>query len=360
MKFIQHLRFIMGGLIFLTTHSSCQKDDNLNPITSIKEFIKNNPNRSSFLLIRNDSIKIQLRQDQKFPLASTAKIMVAIEFAKQVAAGKINPSEMIDIADLDLYYLINTDADAHPNWKQNAMSRNELVNHQVSLLEVAKGMIWFSSNANTEYLMDRLGLENINANLEELDLPHHDKLVPLVSSAYFYSTNNKLDFIQKTASYTVQDFEKEYNIIHNNLKADKDGSYKAQFIFPDEELQKIWSDRLTASTTKEYASIMQKILSQKYYSPAVHQQLDLILQPILALDATNRGTYDYLYSKGGSTRFVLTYAVGAKTKKGAKTVMTVFFTDLTSQEQEQLSRLWNTFLIDCTQGERYKSVIAGL
>lgn len=356
----QKIQLIIWGFFFLITNSGCKKNVNVSPVTSITEFIKNNPERSSFTFIRNDSVKVALRQNQKFPLASTLKIIVAIEFAKQAAAGTINPGETINIADVDLYYLPNTDGNAHPNWKQNATSRNALTNNRVSLLEVAKGMIWFSSNANTEYLMDRLGLDNINANLRELNLPNHHNLFYLVSSLYFYSTNNKADFIKKTALFTAQDFEREYTIIHNRLKADIDGSFKRQFIFPDQELQKMWSDRLPASTTKEYTSIMQKVLNQNYYSRSVHNQLDLILQPILELNAANKSIYDYLYTKGGSTGFSLTYALGARTKNGSNTVMAVFFNNLTRQEQEQLSGLLNSFLQKCTQGEEYKNVIAGL
>jgi D-alanyl-D-alanine carboxypeptidase len=343
----------------LVVRIRCKSNTDVTPVTSITEFIKNNPERSSFVLLRNDSTKVQLRQDKKFPLASTLKIMVAIEFSKQVASGRINPVELIDVANLDLYYLPNTDGNAHPNWKTSATTRNEIVNNRVSLQEVAKGMIRFSSNANTEYLMDRLGLDKINANLKELNLPNHDNLSFIVSSLFVYSTNNKAESIKKINAYSTQDFEKEYATVHEKLKTDIDGSYKKQFIFPDLELQKLWSDRLPASSTKEYASIMQKILSQNYYSVPVQKQLDIILQPILETE-TNRNIYDYAYSKGGSTGFVLTYAVATKTKNGSKTVMTVFFNNLTSKEQEQLTGLLIDFRTNCTQGEKYKDIISGL
>ena len=104
---------------------------------------------------------------------------------------------------------------------------------------------------------------------------------------------------------------------------------------------------------------MQKILSQNYYSPTAQKILDDILQPIL-VSAGNKANYQNFYSKGGSTVFVLTFALGSNTVKNNKTVMTVFFNDLTIDEQKQLSGLLNTFLQDCTQGDRYKELIAGL
>ena len=144
-----------------------------------------------------DSLKISLRTDQKFPLASTVKIMIAIEFAKQVSTGKINANELIPLTDLDVYYLAGTDGNAHPDWKQSATSRGELNNNRVTLQEVARGVIWFSSNANTEFLMDKLGLDNINANLKELNLSNHERLYPIVSALFLYSTNNKSETINR-------------------------------------------------------------------------------------------------------------------------------------------------------------------
>ena len=160
---------------------------------------------------------------------------------------------------------------------------------------------------------------------------------------------------------SVQQYESECALIHTKLKADADGSYKKQFIFSNLELQKIWSDRLTASTTKEYGLVMQKILSQNYYSLPAQKILDDILQPILVINVGNKANYQNFYSKGGSTAFVLTYALSSKTIDNNKTVMAIFFNDLTTDEKSQLSGLLNnTFLKNCTQGNRYKELIAGL
>ncbi len=120
-------------------------------------FIRANPERSAVFLVRNDTTLVSLRPDQLFPLASTVKTIVAIEFAKQAASGKIRADELIPLTDTDRYYVTNTDGGAHPQWKASLATQTLGTKDSVSLLEVAKGMIRFSSNANTEYLMDRLG-----------------------------------------------------------------------------------------------------------------------------------------------------------------------------------------------------------
>ncbi len=327
------------------------------PADAVIDFIRDNPNRSALHLSRNDTTLIRLRADRKFPLASTVKIIVAIEFAKQAAAGKINPDVLVSLADLDRYYLPGTDGNAHPNWKQQATTAGKLTNGRVPLREVATGMIWFSSNANTEYLMERLGLDAVNANLRELNLPQHDQLYPLVSSLFLYSTTDKTALINRLNTLTASDYAREIAAIHARLKADSSGAYKRTFIFPDMALQKRWSDRLVASTADEYAGIMQKIQSRAYYSPAVQTQLDPIMEWIYEANPANRNVYQHIGLKGGSTAFVLTLAFYATTKAGDRTRIVVFFNDLTTAESALLNKNLNTFIQQCVGTDSYKTVV---
>ena len=45
-------------------------------------------------------------------------------------------------------------------------------------------MLQYSSNANTEYLINILGIENINQNIKELGLQQHEEVYPFVSALY--------------------------------------------------------------------------------------------------------------------------------------------------------------------------------
>lgn len=57
-------------------------------------------------------------------------------------------------------------------------------NHQVSLSEVVKGMITFSSNANNEFLMEKLGLASIEARMKEVGVKEHSTLYYFVSAIF--------------------------------------------------------------------------------------------------------------------------------------------------------------------------------
>ena len=54
----------------------------------------------------------------------------------------------------------------------------------VPLSEVANGMIAYSSNANTEYLMHVLDFQMINDVLMQLNVEEHEPLYPIVSALY--------------------------------------------------------------------------------------------------------------------------------------------------------------------------------
>lgn len=343
---------------------NCRPAEVVRPVPTaddpVVSFIRANPNRSAVMLVRNDTTLVSLRPDQKFPLASTVKIIVAIEFAKQVAAGKLRADEAVLLSDVDRYYLLNTDGGAHPAWKADLKARHAVGNDRVALLEVAKGMITFSSNANTEYLMARVGFDALNANLRGLNLPNHDRLTPLVSTLMLYSTSDKAATLQRIRAMSAQRYEAESRAIHEKLKADADGSFKKQFVFPDMELQKLWSDRLTASTVREYASIMQKLNRRSYYAPNVQAVLDQILEWPFVVNPGNRAVYEHIGMKGGSTAFVLTNALYATDKAGNRSELVFFFNNLTLAENNSLQQNMNSFLINCIQTNRYRQTVQAL
>ncbi|MEI8279102.1 MAG: serine hydrolase [Bacteroidota bacterium] len=139
-------------LLLNLTKTYCQEESEI-----IAHYIKDHPVQSSIYLVRNDSVLADINSDRVMPLASTVKILIAIEYAKQVSKGIINPQEMIDSTELDHYYIPFTDGGAQPNWLKSMQQKQVIQGGKIPLVEVAKGMIKYSSNANTEYLIERLG-----------------------------------------------------------------------------------------------------------------------------------------------------------------------------------------------------------
>lgn len=295
----------------------------------VADFIQKNPTKSTLYWMRNDTLVASHEADKKMPLASTVKTIIAIEFAQQVASGKIDPQEQIPLTEPRRFYIPDTDGGAHPQWLKKIQENGLVKNDKVSLLEIAKGMIRYSSNANTEYLMWRLGLNNINANLSALGLAHHDSLYPFVSALYVCSDEN--------SSKGMSLMPKELYLARANEYFEKlkvDTTVKEKFVSAHVSLpvQRIWSDRLPGGTAREYGELMKKIQSRTYFEPKVQAVLDEIMEwPMEAFDS-NREKYQHLGAKGGSTAFVLTYALYATDKAGNKTQLAFLFNGLTPTE----------------------------
>ncbi len=306
----------------------------------VANFIANNKNKSALYWVRNDSLMAEQNPDRKMPLASTVKIIIAIEFAEQVSSGKINPQEKVPLSELSRFYIAGTDGGAHPAWLKQMKEKNLIADGTASLLEIAKGMIRHSSNANTEYLMWRLGLAPINANLAELGLIKHDSLYPFVSALYVCSEENSAKGLELMG---MDLYKKKAMHYYEVLKMDTTIKERFNSAHVSMPVQRVWSDRLPGSTVREYDSILQKIQSRTYFDSTTQKTLEEIMEwPMEAFDS-NREKYQSLGAKGGSTAFVLTYALYAADKKGNRTRLTFFFDDLSTVESTFLQAMLSDF-----------------
>jgi len=323
---------------------------------SLLNFIKQNKERSSLFLKKNDTVIARLNEDKLMPLASTVKMMVAIEFAKQAAHNVFNKNEKLPLSELNKFYIPNTDGGAHPRWINYERSLGHIINDSVELIDVARGMIIFSINANTEYLMDLLGIDKIQNNIQLLGLKEHTPIYPLVSSLFLYQNPRKINedkIIRVIKKLSDADYAKSALLIHNQLK--NDSNYKKKFRPQDLTLkmQKEWSDRLPASTTKEYVQVCSILNSRKYFDSSTYQVLVEVLESLMEVPA-NKVWLSHAGMKGGSTMFVLTKALYATLKDGTKIEMAYFFNNLTGEENMQLQMWMNNFEIRVLTDEKFR------
>lgn len=291
-----------------------------------------------------------INEDESLPLASTMKIIVAIEYARQAAEGKIDPDQQVSLKELETYYFPKTDGGAHEAWIKQLKEENNEDISKVKISDIADGMIAFSSNANTDYLMQLLGLDRINQLLEELDLSSHEPLYP-ISGAMFVPVQlmeeeglSKKEALKALKNMSLDDYrERAVNIEKEWQTAPPTEQMKKQLNSTlDMKFQKIWSDRLPRSTTKEYVSLMEKLNSKKYFPEKVHHYLDPVLEQLMK-NPYNKEWLKHAGEKGGSTAFVLTVAMYAEDKEGNRTEIAFFADDLSQWEQLKLQQKMNSF-----------------
>ncbi len=319
-------------------------------------FIDNNHGKSAILLIRNDTIIASQNPNKIMPLASTVKIILAIEYAEQSANGLINPDELVPLKELDKFYLPNTDGGAHPGWLESV--NKKISDKQISIREIAKGMIEYSSNANTEWLLNKLGINNVNNRLDSLGLENHTKIYNVVSALFagkelFPDLKGK-ELREKLSQLSMDEYIDATNIIHQKLLTDT--LYKKEIGDFSMGIQKIWSDRLPSSTVEEYVSIMKKINSRTYFSEDAQKYLDEVMEYILENPA-NREWLEHSGMKGGSTAFVLTKTLYATDKNGNKTEMAYFLNDLSIIESTSLKMSMNEFELNVLKNKGFREKV---
>jgi len=338
--------------LFAPFHTKAQ----LGPAEELLDFMQKNQERASLALWVDDSLIATQHPDRVSPLASTVKIVLAIEYAEQVAAGKLQADSLIPLADLDRYYIPFTDGGAHPRWLKEQSMRGS--SEAVPLLQVARGMIRYSSNANTEYLIRLLGKEAIEARMDTLELDPHTPIYPVVSALLvareqFPSIKGKAlkDSLRSLSDTAYRQICWD---IHEKLTADTTGTFKklSNLSFG---IQRVWSDRLPASSPAVYAGLLRKI-NERSFGPEVHAALSPVLESIMESPG-NQSWLKHAGMKGGSTAFVLTKATYATTKEGTRFALAYFFTDLTFMEISQLQQYMNPFELGILQDEEFRSLI---
>lgn len=347
MKALKIVAVIVGVIILLIAGAIWYFSDKVTA-EHLAEFIHKHPDKSAIYLVQNGEVLADVNSDRISPLASTVKIIVAIEYAEQAANGTIDPNMMVDTAELDKYYIPNTDGGAQEMWLAG-MKKDSLLNgSKVRLEEVAKGMINYSSNANTEYLMDLLTLDSVNARLDKLGLTKHQKLYYFISA--LYATQGKTK--EELKAMPLAEYTQQANTLHQKVK--EGVNLKGELKDLSLDLQKIWSERLPGSTPKEYVSIMHKINSRTYFDSTTQHYIDLLMEGVLD-NPKNREWLTHAGFKGGSTAFILTMALYATTKDGETTELAYFFNDLDTWDALLLQQNVNDFhlaILDKNLGKR--------
>jgi D-alanyl-D-alanine carboxypeptidase len=305
---------------------------------SFLNFINGNKSRVSVYVTVNDTPVIHLNENKLMPLASTVKILVACEFANQVAHEMINENSFVQLSELEKYYIPDTDGGAHPAWLEYEKNNNHIHGDSIRLIDVARGMIMFSSNANAEYLMDLVGFDAVKDNILLFKLKHHTAIFPLVGSLFIYQIpkkSNEEKTLKSINKYSDKQYSLEAYDAHMQLK--EDSSFKASFKPQDltPKMQKLWSDRLPASTTKDYVMIAQALNNKELLDEEAFFTIGETLEYPMENKAFS-AVFKHYGAKGGSTPYVLTHVFYLTMKDGTRMESAIFFNDLAPEEEKKL------------------------
>lgn len=203
-----------------------------------------------------------------FPLASITKLMIFIEFARRVDSGLISAFESVQVTTLERYNLPRTDRGAHDRYMAIYPPNVRVV----SLWELASiGMIQYSSNAASDYLLDRLAPIDWDSLYRSLgmnnsDHPHSLTMIPLLMNNHItgeieLNDLESLSVEQGEAyldAYVEDDVWRQAEIEHRSERGSQ---------FPDWEVQSAFLEQVTANgTVADFLRVMNVIYGD---SPAL-------------------------------------------------------------------------------------------
>ncbi|NJL57138.1 serine hydrolase [bacterium] len=311
-------RFVSVGITLMTlTFSLTIVTAQIPPIADAVEdhFAANADDIAVFCVNSNDSNdSVQHNENTRFPLASTFKIVILAELARQFDAGTMDLDQTVSLEDINPYWAPYADAGAHQAWL-DSLPPDETV---VSLRQVAEGMIGYSSNANADYLLRRLQAENFvglydHINLTETDLPQQTFLgLFLVYNNHETGILDLTNADQEQVYGEMQRLEEAF-VASESWRTD----YSSYLLEHQSEGTQIELVQSQADFFDEYgpqgsAADMMRLLraihTDDLFSEEAAQFLQDTLNYLLNANPANRDIYNTLAYKGGSLPGIATGA----------------------------------------------------
>ncbi|RSL29925.1 D-alanyl-D-alanine carboxypeptidase [Salibacterium salarium] len=312
----------------------------------------------SLIIRRNSQELISINPNVALPLASTVKVILVIEYARQVSNKMIDENTLVPKEELLKYYIDQTDGRAHKKWVE------ENDKNHYTLKEIAIGMAAYSSNANTEFLLNYIGIAEVNNILESLKLKNHSYIFPIVSSLHIpgyirmkEKITDKKDLLNRMKTMSMDEYIKYAQIIHDHLTNKENRDYMED-VKVDYEFQKIWSDRLPSGSASDYLSIMKMINGREAFNSTMQSCIEEILSYSLYINEENRKWIQRGGMKGGSTLFVYTYASYTTDKIGNQTEIVFLSNNLSALTSKKIKMNFNQFALKILTNESFRKQIS--
>ncbi|MFP7370247.1 serine hydrolase [Bacillus safensis] len=313
-------------------------------------FVTKNKKNVSVTIIENEDVLLEWNANQKTPLASTVKLVVLFHFVKAVSSGDIKLDEKVALADIERFYIDRTDAGAHTYWLEvNAFSEH------ATLLDVAKGMMQFSSNACTDYLIDLLDLEKINNRMKQAGLTEHDELMPLTPKLLWpaYVSDHEQDALKQMSGVSHEQYKSLMNEIFNIMKNDPEHKKMLEEKIMEKDLlsfriQSLLTQKLTKSTTNQYAHFMKRLQDELLTTEEKRLFSQIVLGETLKTEKDQ-----YIWYKGGATLFVFTAALYRKTDISSISI-SLFINDPKAKNSHWIGEVFNEFMLTAAMDQNFR------
>lgn len=227
---------------------------------------------------------VYLNADERVPLGATVNLLLLAVYAEQVEQGRIDPQEVLPIAEWERYYLPAFDDGAHRAALFDLLIAGDFAGFAqdpdtpVTVEQLVQAMVQHGDLAAADWLLDRLGTEAVAAFIADAGLEQQD--VPLPFSGMFLSWHSheqpqqRDEHIEALAALSPEAYAAE---VRRLTDAYQDPAWRAaELRWRGNGVAKavpyyaLAIERLAPrGSAAEYAALMAAIASGEFRSPAV-------------------------------------------------------------------------------------------
>jgi beta-lactamase class A len=287
--------------------------------------------------IGQESSGVYLNAELPMPLASVAKIINLIAYAKAVEAGELDPASWIPLDEIEQFYLPGTDLRAHRNALAELEARRLIAQNPPStpLEEVPWMMIRHSSNAASDYLQAQLGQEAIESTAVELGIESQTATCPFIGQFLIMTNHERQDSDRRAIEYFMQNPETYgYEVMRLANAYANDPSFRQREMSwrrprPVLNDQIFFSENLNAqASAQDYSRLMAQIMGNEIGSSYVNILVRRVMEwPMIF--PSNQELFSTIGYKNGSLPGILNSVYyGQRLEDGAQVVVVLFYRQL--------------------------------
>lgn len=214
---------------------------------------------------------IYLNADVPMPLASVVKIVYLVAYVEAVAAGELDPTSYVPVADLDAFWQPGLDLGAHQRALAELDAQGLLLKNpdQVRLEDVPWMMMRFSSNTAMDYLHMLLGAKRIEETAVSLNLTTQTAPCPFLGQFLAMSniTRQKdsdyealLAYLENPESYGQEAMLLTDTFVNDPEFRDAQNDWRRQQKRPSVSIQRFFTENLNPQASAgDYAGLMAQI-----------------------------------------------------------------------------------------------------
>ena len=304
------------------------------------DYIEAHPDKVALHAIRMNETdtEISWRADEMQPVASVYKILILAEVARQIENDTLDPDQMVPVDDVRSFYLPRTDGEAHQTAFQRFDDDGLIYNEQVALREVIRAMIRWSDNAATDYLIHKVGRENLEELVERLDFEALEVPFP-INGAYLLWENHEMEDSPEERFETYSGWERN-QLIDEAYAASK--RMRDDDDFRRAEQERLEGSRLglglimqrnmagittPAGSAETYSRIMQSVFMNDFISAEVSSRMQEYLEWPMTRDVIHQD-FARFGTKSGSLPAVFTSANYGRAHDEDPVMVSMLFQDL--------------------------------